>query len=81
MSSNQRIFAHYRSLKWAGPEPGTKAQPTSDTCLLGGCSECMPSPKTPNWVWELLAKTHKRSVREIKDLITQMRKEKAEANG
>ena len=66
MSSEQRIFAHYKSYKMSQYSDGAAERYGAKTYIV-----------TPNWVWLTLAKVHKMPVRQIKDIVTAERKRRA----
>jgi hypothetical protein len=59
MSSEQRIFAHYKRYKMSKYSDGAAERSDARTYCV-----------TPNWVWLNLARVHKLPVRQIKDIVT-----------
>lgn len=75
MSSEQRVYAHYKSLKLVSPLRWVKdydcAEPHENFEYphMHGHYETT----TSNEVWLRLARVHKMSVRQVKDIVTKMR--------
>lgn len=74
----KRVYMHYKSLKghitWVKDRD---CEETHDYDLYGGPYPHMHGhyeTTTPNHVWLHLARIHKMRVREIKDIVTEMRK-------
>jgi hypothetical protein len=83
MSSEQRIYAHYKSMKHHSPlefvvtsHCGWLHPPCDsyDQWSYYPHSHGYNKTTTSNEVWMRLARTHKKSVREIKDIVTAERK-------
>lgn len=85
MSLEQRVYAHYKSLKHAGPLEWVASIRCEGVCEVTGeptfgHSHGAYKTTTPNSVWMRLAKTHKIPVRQVKDIVTAEREARRDSD-